>query len=167
MNFYYICTNNDKMKRIVHILAIVLAALLCFSCHTVRQTGDISIISYRVTKAMPMDYRTIDMAVDLELKNNGLKVSLDAITGEFMRNGVELGKFKINPVEIPGSSITQVNVSGTIYIDRNINLMSIMAMAQSFNPSEFTISFRTTAKVGPVSKFIEKDGIALSEILRK
>ena len=129
--------------------------------------GDISLIQYKVLKALPDSFHHINITISAELCNNGPRLAMDSVNGELFRNGVSLGSFALEPFEIPGKATEWSTSSGVVMINENVSLLDIIGLAQSFNMEEYSIDLKADVRLGVLKKTIHKNNIPLKDLVNR
>lgn len=129
--------------------------------------GDISLVQYKVLKAVPDSFHHINITVAAELNNNGPRLAMDNVGGELFRNGTSLGSFELEPFEIPGKAKEWTTASGVILINDNVSLLDVIGLVQNFNLEEYSIDLKADVKLGVLKKSIHKNNIPLKDLVHK
>lgn len=146
-------------------ISALFAIVLITSCSSV---GDISVRDFEITSfnPNPQNFKEIDCGVRVNVSNNGPKVSILSAEGELKRFGQSLGRFELDPFDVPGRVVAWTDVSGRIFIDPGLPLLSIFAYAKDFKPEQYTVSVTAVVKVGFMKTTIKKSDVPMTDLTK-
>lgn len=152
------------MRHLLKILAVVLVAALASSC---SDLGKMELRQYRIKEASAESFHAVHGVVELHIANYGREVTLTKITGELFHHDSPIGTLRVDDITIPGNSSNWVDANLHILIEDNVSLLSVLALAQSFNMDEYYVNISSTVKVGIAKVPLSKKNIPLSDFINK
>lgn len=147
------------------LISALFALVIMASCSKV---GDISVRDFEITSfnPNPQNFKEINCGVRVNVANNGPKVSFLSAEGELKRFGQSLGRFEVDPFDVPGRVVAWSDVSGRIFINPDLPLLSIFAFAKDFKPEQYSVSVTAVVKVGFMKTTIKKNDVALTDLMK-
>ena len=129
--------------------------------------GDISVEGYQILRALPKDSRTVEVALTIKAKNNGPEIAIEQFGGTLYRKETSLGTFSVKPFRIPRKGVSDVYLEGEIVVDRNVSLLSILAIVQQFDVNDFSVDYEAVAALGALKKTLTGTKVPVSKFMSK
>jgi len=156
------------MKRIIGIIAAVLACIMLSGCSDLRNIKNIRPTSYKIESIVPAGLKSIDFKLTLGIDNPAMYLKIDGATGRICRLGKELGTFSVEPVALEGHCEGKYLLSGNVSLSSGVSILQIMRLASDFKMEEYTLDLNAPVKLkSGAGKKVKLTDVPISELFNK
>lgn len=154
------------MKKNFKTIGIFLAAAIILCCTGCSNIRNIRISSAEVTSISIRGLSSLDAGLDVTVDNPSRTIEILSAEGIIFQSGKELGTFSVEPLTIPGRSVSTIPAEGNLRLT-GLSPLAIMAQARDLDISVFSIDLKIKARFGkgPAKNFTVKN-IPLEQLIK-
>lgn len=154
------------MKNNFKTIGIFLAAAIILCCTGCSNFRNIRISSAEVTSVSLKGLTSLYAGLDVTVDNPARTIEIMSAEGIIFQSGKELGTFSLEPLTIPGRSVSTIPAKGSLRLT-GLSPLSIMAQARDLDISVFSVDLNIKARFGkgPGKNFTVKD-IPLEQLIK-
>lgn len=144
------------------------ASIIVNACSSCSKLGDIAVGRYNIVSLRPQGLRCIVGTVSIEETNNGPTVTVTSLAGKIFKGDDLLGTITLEePLVLSGPGTHWTDINAKIVLDPEFSALTIVRLLRSPDLSEFTVSFKSKMKIGPLKAIYWKNNIPLERLIRK
>ncbi len=147
------------------IFKIVLVCALMASFASCVNPSKIRVLSKKIVSVSPVGLKSVKGVASVQVENGSAEFTVTDCNGTIYRNGKSLGTFTVDEVTIAAKCTETYQVTGYLTLASGTSILEVVALAGSFNISEFTVDISAKLKPkGAPSKTISFENVPVTEL---
>lgn len=155
------------MRKVKHILLLVVAVLLVAGCSPAKKVKDIRLTSWEIREVKPQGFRGLNATIAVGIDNPAMSVTIDRLEGMIHSAEREFARFETTSgVQLAGKSEQVYEVPCTFSLCDGFNVLHVFALMETRNLDDLTVDVVARVRVKGISKTLRYSDISIKDWIK-
>ena len=155
------------MRKVKHILLLLVAVLLVAGCSPAKKVKDIRLTSWEIRDVKPQGFRGLNATIAVGIDNPAMNVTIDRLEGLIHTNEKEFARFETTSgIQLAGKSEQVYEVPCSFSLCDGFTVLHVFALMETQNLDALNVDVVARVRVKGIPKTLRYTDISIKDLIK-